>query len=241
MSAEENDLMENIVNVVCLSIILIIEMAAYIILVGVFMPKWIVRIRCVVKESFDRGIKKYTFPSGRGVVYEPHPSIRKYINRYTLFTNDGYKYIKCRVDSGVKKLNYSVVMFDNRNKVIDVLDINEIKPRNCETDTVAIHQDTSYVSLVLNSVNGEMLEGRPIVCCAFGKIIAYGAAVAALSFAQVILMYGMINVYIDLLFKNVEFLVLNVTDFVLPSLVIGFFAGVASYLYTRHKGVRWSK
>ncbi len=233
--------MENIVNAVCLSILLIIEIVAYLILIGVFMPKWIVRIRCVVKESFDRGIKKYTFPSGRGVVYEPQPSIRKYINRYTLFTNDGYKYIKCHVDSGVRKLNYSVVMFNNRNKVIDVIDINEIKPRNCETDTVGIHQDTSYVSLVLNSVNGEKLESRPLIYCGIGRIIAYGAVVAALSLAQLVLMYGMINVYIDLLFKDAEFLVLNVTDFLLPSLFIGIVAGVFSYLYTRHKGVRWSK
>ena len=64
---------------------------------------------------------------------------------------------------------------------------------------------------------------------------------AALSLAQLVLMYGMINVYIDLLFKDAEFLVLNVTDFLLPSLFIGIVAGVFSYLYTRHKGVRWSK
>lgn len=233
--------MENIVNAVCLAILLIIEIAAYLILIGVFMPKWIVRVRCVIKESLDRGLKKYTFPSGRGVVYEPYPSVRKYINRYTLFTNDGYKYIKCHLDSGVKKLNYSVVMFNNRNKVIDVIDINEIKPRCCETDTVAIHPDTSYVSLVLTSVNGERLESKPLIYCGIGRIIAYGAVVATLSFAQMLLTYGMINVYIDLLFENAEFLSLSVIDFLLPSLLIGFISGLLSYLYTRHKGVRWSK
>ncbi len=233
--------MENIVNSVCLAVLILIEIAFYFTVVGVILPKWFIRIRYTVKGSTDRGLKKYTYPDGRGVIYEPHPSIRKYINRYALFTNEGYKYIKCRLDGGVKRLNYTVIMFNNRSKVIDVIDVNEIKPRNCETNAIAIHQDTSYVSLVLNSVNGDRIDRRALLYCGIGGIIVYSVAVSVSSFAQTLFIYGMINLFLNQ-FTNAETVLrLNVAEFILPSLFIGIVAGALSYLYVRSKGVRWSK
>ncbi len=233
--------MENIVNSVCLSVLVILEIAVYLSIIGSLAPKLFLKIRYTVKESSDRGLKKYIFPSGRGVVYEPHPSIRKYIHRYALFTNDGYKYIKCRLDSGVRRLNYTVVMFNNRNKIVDVIDISETKPRGCETDAIEIHQDTSYVSLILNSVNGDKVRHKELTYCNMWGIFVYAALVALLSFAQFMFTCDMIKVFIELWSGTRPTLNFGAGDFILPSLLIGIVAGVLSYVHTRSKGIRWSK
>lgn len=127
---------------------------AYTLLISDVLPRCFLRVRYAYASSLGRGLKKYVYPNGRGVLYEPHPSMRKYINKYLLFVSDGYKYLKCSFDGGVNNIRYSVVMINNRDKVIDVLCVEEEPKLIGESDMLLLHPDTSYVALVLDSVNG---------------------------------------------------------------------------------------
>ena len=184
--------MEQIIRSVLLFVLIILEFMLYFILVATAAPK-ILRNYCAVRSSTDRGLKKFSYPDGRAIAYEPHPSFRKYVSRYLLFTEDGYKYISCKLDESIKKFKYSVVMFNNRNRVIDVIDVFEVRISSTETSPVMLHPDTSYVALVPDEVNGTRIKHGDVLCCHSWQLAVYAAVVGILSFAQMFFLKKMVD------------------------------------------------
>ena len=154
-----------IINTASISLQFIVSLTLYIALMKYVFPRCIMRVRYSLSDKLGRGIKKCVYPSGRGVVYEPHPSVRKYVPRYALLTNDGYKCIKCQLDRNVKSLKYSVVMFNRKNRVIDVINVSETVGRAGESQFVMLHQQTSYVAFSLNEVNDSRVESGYMLYC----------------------------------------------------------------------------
>lgn len=231
--------MDIIVNAVSTLVLIVLEIILFFILMRRVLPL-ILRVRCTLKGSRSRGLQRYIYPEGRGVAYEPHPSFRKYVDRYVLFTNEGYKYIKCRLCGDIGKLEYSVVMFNRKNKVIDVIDVTESDPFRSETSPVMLHHDTAYVDVIVTSVNGEKITKKSILCYKVWDIGFYVLAVSALCFGQLSFIYGMINLYLGWFGLTEYLLHLNVVDFIIPSLIIGVIMGAFAYLNGHSKGVRGS-
>lgn len=231
--------MEQIIQSILLLFLMILSVIAYFILMVTVFPK-ILKISCTVRESSDRGLKKYRYPTGRGIAYEPHPSIRKYIHRYILFTNDGYKYVKCKLDESITKVDYTVIMFDRNNQVIDILDISEKNTQQQETQAVLLHADTSYITLVLNSANDLNFEQEPLQECKLWRLSLFALCVGCLNFLQMILLKETLHQYDTWWFHANLVGDLRVISLLLPSLCIGLIAGGLSFLHIRTKGVRWS-
>lgn len=233
--------MESLVICLCLVLLMIIAFAVYVTMISSVFPKFILKVACSEKESKDRGLTKYIFPSGRGVVYVPRPTSRKYVESYALFTHEGYKYLKCNLCPGVTRLKYSVVMFNNNNEVIDVIDVDERLNGGRETESLLLHQDTSYISFVLNSAGGEILNNKSLFYCRVKYLIFYGLAVSVLSFLNFVFLF--------LTLDHIEYLLLrlglisniNVFVFVLPALVVGAIASLFVYKCSRANGLRWTK
>ena len=230
--------MEQVIQSILLLFLMILELILYFILMVTVVPK-ILKIGCSVRESFDRGLKKYRYPTGRGIAYEPHPSIRKYIHRYILFTNDGYKYVKCKLDESITQLNYTVIMFDRKNKVIDVIDISEKNTQQGETQAVLLHPDTSYITLILDSVNDLNFDHEPVQECKIWRLSLFALCVSCLNFIQLIVFKEILHKYDTWWFHANLVGELELVSFLLPSLCIGLIAGGLSFLHFRAKGVRW--
>lgn len=145
--------MENVLSAILQLFIFLISAVCVFFILKLLIPAVSLRINYSFDSALGRGIKKYKYPTGRAVVYEPHPSVRKYINRYVLFVNDGYKYLKCRLDKGVKNLKFEVIMFNNKNNAIDVLSVYASASDNSETREILLNSDTSYVILNVESAN----------------------------------------------------------------------------------------
>lgn len=233
--------MKDILFLACLLPLTVIGFAIYMLLVGSFFPKKILKVRCAVEKSRDRGLKKHLYPGGRSVVYEPHPSIRQYVNRYVLFTHEGYKYLKCSLDDSVKKLSYSVVMFNNKNEVIDVIDVDEKMGSGSETESLLIHQDTSYISLLLNSVNGENIRRQSLLYCRYKDMGIYTAVVTVLSFLQLVFLFVALNIVDNLMIGSGVVAKVNALWLIIPALIIGAIAFGIVHHRVKAKGVRWSK
>lgn len=146
--------MENVLDTVALAMLLIMSLVLFVILMVTLIPRFFLRVRYDLERGLGRGIKKYKYPSGRAVVYEPHPVIRKYINRYILFTNDGYKYLRCLVDAGVRSLDFELIMLNNKNKVIDSVKVLADIGGSSQSGDILLHPDTSYVAINLIRANG---------------------------------------------------------------------------------------
>ena len=232
--------MEQNINLGIMLVLILLEIVLYFILLGSLIPK-ILRIHCSLKTSTDRGLKKYSYPGGRGILYEPHPSIRKYINSYVLFTNEGYKYLKCKLDVEVTKLKYTVVMFNRHSRVIDVIGAHEISPLNGETTELLLHQDTSYVSLVLESVNGIPLKHENVVCCKLWRLFLYSLSVSVITFAQLMFVKEIFTVYDTSWIKSGFAQAVSINTLIRPSILVGIAVGLLVFIYHRAKRVRWTR
>ncbi|MBE6588965.1 MAG: hypothetical protein E7643_02185 [Ruminococcaceae bacterium] len=186
----------------------------------------------------DRGLKKYRYEEGRAVTYEPAPSMRKYISQYALFTDRGYKYICCKTDSAVRYLSYHVAMFDNRNRVIDTIEVTEQLRSIGKTAPVMLHSDTSYVHLNLISVNDVEFDSSFPLYCRWYRVALYLLLNVLLTLAEIVLVtfaiYGIFAAFgAQTVFNSVM-----LSYLVLPSLLIGgaVFAIVLRAYYK--KGVR---
>ena len=232
---------ETIIKTVCLAVLLIFELILFLVVTGSVLPAIFMRVRCSVKTTRDRGMKKYTFPDGRAVAYEPEPSARKYIHRYVLFVSEGYKYLKCRVDEGVGYINYSVVMFNNKNKVIDVIDVKEKSLKNAETSAVRLHPDTSYISLIPNSVNGVRIHNEKIMYRRISDVCIYGVLLSFASYVQMVVTWIATLVAYRRLSGGLD-LEVGVTyeGLLLPALLIGVIAVILIAINDRRTGLRWA-
>ncbi len=130
---------------------------AYLILMRGVLPKRVLKSYSLDADDLGRGIRKMKTETERAIVYEPHPSIRKYLHQYALYTDMGYKKLICNVDTTVRELAYVVQMFDNCNRRIDVLQIEDIPDKYGRTSEIVLHPETSYVALSLKSINGAYL------------------------------------------------------------------------------------
>ena len=231
--------MEQIIKIILLGVLGILELMLYFVLTGTAAPM-LLKNHCAIRKTSDRGLKKYVYPSGRGIAYEPHPSIRKYVPRYLLFTEDGYKYVRCQVDDSVQTMAYSVVMFDRRNRAFDVIDVTEERISGARTTPVMLHPDTSYIALILDTVNDDKIPHEQPVACHWWQLGAYGGVIGLLSFFQMVLCVGAVR-YFDNKWIH-SGLVNGVTNdlFIVPALLIGACAALLALRHHAKKGVRWS-
>lgn len=231
--------MEQIITSIVLAFLMVLAVVLYFALSALAFYQ-IVKIKCSVRKTADRGLKKYTYPDGRAVSYEPHPSIRKYINRYILLTSNGYKFFKCRLDTEVKHTDFSVIMFNSKNRVIDVLDVKVTNNLGNETQMIELHKDTSYVSVVLDSVNGMGIEHPNTLECKLWKLFAYVAAASTLNFLELLFIRKSIEMYDGWYFHTGITRVLPTDRLFFVALAIAMFAGTIIFLRYRAKKVRWS-
>ncbi len=222
------------------SVVGVLGLILYYILMVIAMPK-ILNNHSSIRTTSDRGLKKFLYPNGRAVVYETHPNIRKYVPQYLLYTEDGYKYLTCKLDESVKHIEYSVVMFNNRDRVLDVIEVDERNISSEESRRVMLHSDTSYIALSLNKVNGIALKRDTLMQCHFWQLGVYSAAIAVVGFVAMFLFLKMVENY-DKTWLHMGIVnLISWRELILPSVAIALIVGFLVFRRNLKKGVRWSK
>lgn len=146
------------------SALLICGIVVFFILMIGLLPKLFLKNRYAIKESSDRGIKKYRLKDdGYGIVYEPDLKIRKYMEQYVLVNREGEKQLLCKLKPTISYIDFDVVLFDCANCVTQVLHVQDLVGESSYTKTVTLPSDTSYVSILLNQVNDRVLSKEATV------------------------------------------------------------------------------
>lgn len=177
--------MELVISYIAKALVLITSMILYVYLFSAIIPRFIMRLSCKKENTRDRGLKKFIYPNGRSVLYEPELSVRKYVSNYALYTEDGYKYIKCKTAPQVKYLKYDVYAFDNQNKLVDIINVKERLSESGYTSAVALPPETSYVRFVLRKADAEYFSNQeiavysPIRYCVCAGVVAFATAIEA--------------------------------------------------------------
>jgi hypothetical protein len=108
---------------------------------------------------------------------------RKYVRRYILCQEKGYKTLKCHAASAVTYLEYDVVLFNRYDKITGVLHVKE-NLTSTYTRSVQLPNDTAYISLVLRRVNKEVFEKKQIASIPRGRVVAFAGLTLLLTAAE---------------------------------------------------------
>jgi hypothetical protein len=137
-----------------LVIVALASVVLYIIAISEWLPSLLVAKRKVSGRLYDRGIKKYAFPEGRGVVYQPGILSRKYVKKYMLFSYEGNKYIRCMFDGEVKTAFFELVIYDNQNVIIKTEDVFVELTQGFYSQAILLPAQTSHACLTVLEING---------------------------------------------------------------------------------------
>lgn len=136
-------------------VISIIVIVAAVSVSAFLLPKIYLKDRYALSKSNDRGIKKVLEKNGVSMVFEPALKWRKYLRQYILSERQGKKRLKCKIHEDIAYLSYDVALFNSRNEVFDVLTVREKIEEKGYTRTVDLPDETSYVAVTVNEVDGK--------------------------------------------------------------------------------------
>lgn len=173
-------------------VLFIIGMSAYAFVAGTVLPKFFLTLKYDGKPD-GRALRKFTFPGGRAISYEPHPALRRFLPMYALIAKDDKKYLKLKTAPSVYRIEYDVVAFNNRNRVLDILNVKESIDSGAESRSVILPDDTSYVSLLIYKVNEKSYVDEAPYKLERVKEILYIISVFVLTFAVTFLFVGQWN------------------------------------------------
>lgn len=191
-------LVDVIFNYCSAAIILVCAICIYALLVSRFLPK-VLLSPIIGGNLHDRGIRKCIFAEERAIVYEPKLTARKYVNQYVLYTENGGKYIKCKLSPKVENIKYELIVYDRKNNPIEVLEVNQTAGDGGHTSAVLLPSETSYVNFQLCSVNKVELKEKDVDFYDIKRALLFFAVVFALTMAVCLLANYVIVGFADML------------------------------------------
>lgn len=201
-------------------------------------PRIILRERYYLGGSVGRGLKKFKYEGGRGVLYEPNPSVRKYIRSFALFTRDGYKHVMCRIGVGVNSLKYDVFMINMQGKVIDSITVSEDFYTGSFTQPQMVHEDTSYIAISITEANGKKLVPSAQRYYKLFDVVLFAVFMAAISFATLLLINFFVDSVIAPITGAVSMAVSDIIIFSIPSVIISVISSVIVLASSAKKGIK---
>ena len=145
---------DQIVTYASFAIIAVVSILLYIMAVS----DWLLSLLNVKRHGApilrDRGIKKFTYPEGRSVVYEPAGFDNRFLKKYMLFVRGDNKYLKCLFADRVRSAYCELFVFDNQNRLIKTVDLFLEPNGDRYADAILLPDATSHVSILVLKVNG---------------------------------------------------------------------------------------
>ena len=137
--------------------LLTVSILLFLSLIGWILPRALLRAVYPAVEPTGRGIKRCIYKGRRCVLYRPFAAQERYMRKYAIFSEDGYKLLKCQLTPLVESINFDVVIFNRHDEVTGVLKISESVATEM-TDAIRLPDDASYVNIVIRKVNGEVTD-----------------------------------------------------------------------------------
>ena len=223
--------MEQVMAIAASVIILIVSLVVYVAVIASLLPRTLMRLRRTRRVLRDRGIRRYVSDGVRGAVYEPDLRARKYLRQYTVYCHDERKYVRCRIDPRIADIRYDVLVFDNRDRMIDVIGVREHIQKKGYTRTVILPPETSYVSVVLRHADGMYEDRGAVVAYPLWAMGTFAALTVALTVAESLVIHSCLGELMGLLPS------LGAVDTpfdAVPALLVGaVLAGVSLLIYFR--------
>ncbi len=167
--------MEEIITSIAKLAIALAAITLYIYLIGSVYPWAAMRLVWNEKKYPLRGLRKVKYEGGRGVVYTTSPKQRRYINKFAVYVQNGEKYVRCSIAPQIRFMRYDVISFDIRDRVLDVVSVNEHIVCSGVTDAVRVPTATAYAYVVARSVDKMYVSEDKILSYSLRGTLIYAA------------------------------------------------------------------
>ena len=118
-------------------------------------------------------------------------------------------------------MSYCVVMFNNRNKVIDSIELSERIGDLPRTRDLLLHHKTSYIALILKGVNEEDVETKKYMYYSVVDLVVYTLLVSVFSFAFIWLCAFIANAFIEMVFSSKTVLLDYIPQYIPGGIFVG--------------------
>lgn len=150
------------------------------------LPQMFLKTRYTIGSSQDRGLKKVTEKNGQSMVFQPALKWRKYIRQYVLSERSEKKRLMCKLDPDIAFISYDIVLFNSQDKVFDVLRVQDLVEKKGFSRVVDLPEQTSYVSVVVNEVDGVTFPDHITTKIKAGKVAKFLLACSFLILMEVL-------------------------------------------------------
>ncbi len=227
--------MEIIITIIEKGALAFLALAAYICLVGSVYPWFCMRLSLTNRGAAMagvRGLRRVTFPDGRGVVYEPALAVRRYVPQYALYTENGSIYLRCMLDPHVKFIRYDALALDVRGRLLEALCVEEKVTKTGVTKPVVLPTGTSFVRVVPRVVDGMYVSREKLLSCSWVLMGIY----AVLTVLTTVGMAGVVYSFVAEILANTTTATLPaMTSVLLAALLCGVAtAGISLLSYFNH-------
>ena len=149
------------------------------------LPKALFKNSYAIRKIKDRGIKVEKRGNEEIVVYEPDLLMRKYVKQYMLVKNAGGKFLMCKIDEGLNYLEYEVIVYGKKNRILTILNVKDRITRVGYTEKLALPTETAYVSVVVSEAGKKRFLNNLFAPIRAGRVLLYtlSSAVAILTLA----------------------------------------------------------
>ena len=193
-----------IMNCLAQAVLYALSLIMYVFIAGKLLPAIFLRPSYKGLRSNDRGLKRYTYENGRAIVYKPTEENNKYIEQYILSANGDEKFVKCKVHEKIYSLEYDVIAFNSRDKVLDVISVKDPIRRKGISEAVPLPLDTSYVSVIARKVNRVRVTKKATVGYSYLGILAYSILCSVLTASLVMGIKSLVFPLIDPFLRYTE-------------------------------------
>ena len=177
----------------------IVSLPACAVLVSMVLPHFLLQPQYQATDCADRGIKKYRFPKGRAIVYQPAMHSRAYVEQYLLSVRDGKKYMTVKFRRGTWLLRYHVMAFDADNRLIRVIEQKEAVTPYAVIKELPLPPETAYTNLCVREVDGEMRPLPALAVYTFKQIGIYAGATVLCTVIEALLLQRVLLTVAELL------------------------------------------
>jgi hypothetical protein len=98
-----------------------------------------------------------------------------------LYSENGDKYIKCKVNERVHSVKYDLTLYDRKNKAFDRIEVFQTA-ENGYTSAVMLPSDTSFVHMNICDVNETPVKEKESEVYSMAKALCFFASIFALTF-----------------------------------------------------------
>jgi len=105
--------------------LLLLTVALYFIVQAVILPKIFFKNSYFPHVVRDRGISTKNHYGENVIVYEPDLAMREHISQYMLIKNGNGKFLMCKTRDDLEYLEYDVVVYGKKNRILTVINVRE--------------------------------------------------------------------------------------------------------------------